>query len=160
MTQPSDHPPALPGLTRLSREAPISDVEEERTVRALRARGLLGRKRPRWPGRASRVALQLAAALVLFAGGIAVGVRVNYPPAPTVHADTASGGDAALAVQRAGTSFVQAIARVTTLDESPSSHEFAAAHEVAWNALQAAQTLLTRRAPFDSARGGPHVIWF
>lgn len=158
MIPPSDEPPAIPELARLPRDAEPSDLAEERTVQTLRASGLLGPRARRRPA-ALRVALQLAAALTLFAGGLALGARLGRTAtAPEPAAPEA--GDAALAVQRAGTSFVQAIANVTTMDGSRDLRVVATAHAAARSTLRAAQALLDTNRQTDSARGGPQVIWF
>ena len=58
-------------LAGLSREAPVGDLLEERTVRALRAAGHFGSM----PGKSSSLSLvlRIAAAIALFAGGVATG---------------------------------------------------------------------------------------
>lgn len=159
MIPPPDEPPAIPELGRLPRDAEVSELSEERTVQALRARRLLGPRARRRPAAAFRVALQLAAALALFAGGLALGERLGRTATPPPGAPTAA-DNAALAVQQAGTSFVRAIANVTTMDGSRDPRVIADAHAAARSTLRAAQALLDPNRQRDSARGGPQVIWF
>jgi hypothetical protein len=59
-------------LAGLPREMPTGDLLEEKTVRALREAGHFGSSRRRPPSRLSLV-LRIAAALALFAGGVATG---------------------------------------------------------------------------------------
>ena len=59
-------------LAGLSREMAPGDLLEEKTVRALRNAGHFGSARKQLPSRLSLV-LRIAAALALFAGGVATG---------------------------------------------------------------------------------------
>lgn len=61
-------------LRGLRRELAPSDLLEERVVRALKTRNLLGPRR--LPGRVSRWAAAVAAALALFFSGLMVGERI------------------------------------------------------------------------------------
>jgi hypothetical protein len=77
-------------LAGLRHEIPAGDLLEEKTVRALRDAGHFGSSRRRPPSRLS-LALRIAAALALFAGGVATG---RYMLAGETHesASTASPG--------------------------------------------------------------------
>ena len=59
-------------LSALPREMPVGDLLEERIVRALRSNGQLG-SMPATKRSPFRVALRIAAAIALFAGGVATG---------------------------------------------------------------------------------------
>ena len=98
-------------LAALPREMPVGDMLEERVVRALRREGHLGA-----PGRRFNrmpVAWKVAAALALFAGGVATGRYLLDSEAPraasaapaTIESGPASGGSA---VQVKGTQAVVA----------------------------------------------------
>jgi hypothetical protein len=67
-------------LAALPREAPVSDMLEERVVRALRRDGHLGATARR--SGSLPVAWKVAAALALFAGGVATGRYLLEPDAP------------------------------------------------------------------------------
>jgi len=73
-------------LAALPREVPHGDLLEERVVRALRSEGYFGVS-PRARNRAVGIALRVAAAVALFAGGVATGRFLMVPS----EAQTASG---------------------------------------------------------------------
>ena len=68
-------------LASLSREMPVSDILEARVVRALRSEGHLGESTS---GKARRIplSLRIAAAIALFAGGVATGRYILASEAP------------------------------------------------------------------------------
>lgn len=68
-------------IARLPREAVPPPTLEDTLVRALAARGLLGRLMPA-AGRYQRWGLAAAAAVMLFFGGYAIGLGGNEGPAP------------------------------------------------------------------------------
>ena len=63
----------IAALSALPREMQPSDLLEERVVRALRSEGHLGAAPKSQRNRGAWVALRIAAALALFAGGVATG---------------------------------------------------------------------------------------
>lgn len=71
--------PERDALAALRRDVPPSDVLEERTVRALTARGLLQRSSRRTSGVVARVAA-IAACVLFFLGGYVVGTRRTGSP--------------------------------------------------------------------------------
>ncbi|HUF35164.1 MAG TPA: YciI family protein [Gemmatimonadales bacterium] len=81
MTEPNGDltPRAREALAALPREAAPPPSLEEATVRALAARGLL-RRPPRRRPRPVELGLALAASVLLFLGGLAVGRREGSPP--------------------------------------------------------------------------------
>ena len=73
-------------LTGLQREMPPSDILEERVVRALRKEGYLGGGARQKNERLMNV-LRIAAAIALFAGGVAAGrylITPDVPPSASV----------------------------------------------------------------------------
>lgn len=156
----------------LPRIAPVDDLAEERTVRALRAEGLLRplpetlpvqRRRPLW------IPLQLAAGLALFVTGVAYGRRAapdapdQAPPSVTLRS-----ASPAEEVQRTGSAYVEALARLGT---TPAAHDTLIATteaEVATVTLRAA-AMQVARFEIDSAMAkritlrlqpAPPVVWF
>lgn len=65
----------------LPRELPPGDMLEERTVRALRGEGYFGARRSN-VSRGIRLGWRVAAALTLFAGGVATGRYLVAPASP------------------------------------------------------------------------------
>jgi hypothetical protein len=141
-------------LADLPREMDPGRLLEERTVRALRERGMIqaqaagGRVRripAAWLGGA------VAAGIALFAGGLATGQWIGVRS--TAHvveaARAADAGQAALAVQRTGSAHVQALERFAELSESASAGQTEQGREVAARMLRAAADELVRIAPDD-----------
>jgi hypothetical protein len=134
-------------LAALPRERTPGRLLEERTVKALRARGLL--REPH--RRASWLVASLAASLALFAGGFAAGqwtaTREVTTSLAAAHEQTAM--HAAQAVQQTGSAYVAALialARYTDSTKSPGVEE---GREAAAAALYAAASELVRLAPDD-----------
>ena len=99
----------------------------------------------------TRLPLQIAAALALFAGGILVGQRWGEPtradtPPPAAGAPLA----AAAEVQRAGSAYVSALSR---LDESAGPLEREQGVDAALSTLQGAAWELVRLRPDDPQAG-------
>lgn len=134
----------------LPREALPSAMLEERTVRELRARGILRRKRTIpvvW------LAGSIAASLALFATGVVVGqymttrttvsalAKMQDPDAATVAAN----------VQRTGTAYVQALEALVTVahQNQNGGQDMPQAREVALTALHEAANEVVRLAPND-----------
>ena len=172
----------------LPRERRPSDLLEERTVRALRARGLLGRGArvrpffsPAWATAAA------AAAVAVFVSGFAVGQylesRNTQQVMLTMHKQDAE--QAAAMVQRAGSAYVAALSALADQADTTRTlgggggaraQEVAEGREVAVNILHAAANQLVRIAPeepltakilqgLDRAAGkdttaGAQVVWF
>jgi hypothetical protein len=140
-------------LSALPREMDPGRLLEERTVRALRERGMIqaapgGRVRrvPRsWLGGA------VAAGIALFASGLALGQWMGTRA--TVHVVEAARApdtrQAALVVQQTGSAYVQAMARFAELSDSASTVQSAEGREVAARMLRAAADELIRIAPDD-----------
>lgn len=138
-------------FARLPREQAPGRMLEERTVHALRERGLLGerdRARPpawrSWPTAA-------AAAVALFVSGIAVGQWIGSRAVADsmAIANHQSALEAAAAVQRAGSAYVTALAALAEFADSSATPGFVQGREVALTALYAAARELALLAPDD-----------
>lgn len=154
---------------------------EERIVRALRDRGLLGRSRG-----SRRLGAWLSAAaagVALFAAGIGVGeYHGAWRVTTALEADNQPDArHAAALVQRAGTDYVTAVAKLAEVAASgKDATEASQGREVAVSALRAAAVELQHVAPDDplalrildvvkpaspdsspaSAAAGRRVIWY
>jgi hypothetical protein len=135
----------------LPRERVPGRLLEERTVAALRARGIL---RP-LPGRRVRwhprfVIAAIAASLALFAGGVGAGHWLaTRSPEPLAQPATADASESVLNVQRAGTAYVSALTQLVAAADSADAPAAAQAREVALAALWAAAGEVVRLAPDD-----------
>jgi hypothetical protein len=139
----------------LGRELDPDDSLEERTVRALRAEGLLRRAparvlafslSPAWVG------LAAAACFMIFAGGFAMGswieARHTTQVVSEMHQQDAT--RAAALVQQTGSAYVSALSALATYSEGTANNaQLAQGREVAVNALRAAASQLVRIAPED-----------
>lgn len=136
----------------LSDNAMPSALLEERTVRELRSRGLLRRKRIPIP--AAWLVGSVAASLALFATGVVVGQALNtrstVRAVAAIQQQTDAAG-AAAQVQRTGSAYVQALeALVTASHKTPSrGSDSLQAREVALTALHEAANEVVRLAPND-----------
>ena len=122
----------------LPQEPMPSALLEERTVRELRSRGLLRKKRflpPTW------LVGSVAASIALFAMGVVVGQYLGTRN--TVLSFSRSQMDAAAQVQQTGTAYVQALEALSKNKNNPQ------AREVALTALHAAANQVVRIAPND-----------
>ena len=139
----------------LSRKSPVEELERERTVRALQERGLLGSWRHQQKVRLSRIARQVAAALVLFCTGVAIGDRLGGEPLPGkgVPAGPESPLEMTVAVQQAGTQYVETL---TVLSKLPGSGEDSrdSARQTVRNTLMAAAEKVAQLYPEDALTGG------
>jgi hypothetical protein len=138
----------------LPRVADVVQEEEERAVRELWARGLLGggrRSRMAWP----RQVLQAAAALALFLGGLMLGRRLASSPAPLAGSPNAP----ALQIQRTGSSFVRALSQLSS-EPGLDPQAAATAREVALRVLRTGQWLLDHRRQPDAGPGKTRIVWF
>ncbi len=133
----------------LPREAEPSRLLEERTVEALRQRGLLGRRRWVWYRPPSLVAA--AAAVALFASGLAVGqwFGARTVVASVTAANHESAMQMAAAVQRSGSAYVAALTALAQVADSANGPTVEQGREAALAALYAAVGELMILAPDD-----------
>ena len=140
-----DHMAAL--AAALPRDRAPSRLLEERTVTALRKRGLIAlRGSRRWALR--RMATRVAASIALFALGVAAGQWLGARSTTNTvialqHNDALR---TAAEVQRAGTAYVAALQALARQSESNPSGQ---GREVALTALYAAANEMVRLAPND-----------
>jgi hypothetical protein len=141
-------------LAALPRERDPGRLLEERTVRALRERGMI--EAPAAGGRVRRIPRAwlggaVAAGIALFASGLALGQWMGTRATEQVVAATrvADTRQAALVVQQTGSAYVQAMARFAELSDSASAGQSAEGREVAARMLRAAADELVRIAPDD-----------
>jgi hypothetical protein len=134
-------------LEGLARKRMPGRLLEERTVRALRVRGLLAAPRIRW----SWVTAALAASIALFTGGFALGqMNATRTVAGVILAEREQTAmEAALMVQRTGSAHVMALARLATLSDSTANGAVEQGREAAKAALYAAAGELASLAPDD-----------
>ena len=159
--------PLNQAFAALPREYPTDAAEEERTARALRAAGYLGR--PRGTRRFVPMALRIAAAVALLATGFLYGTyRESRHTLEVLLAerDLDAAAHSAL-VQRAGSAYVRAIAEFGDAEAAPPE-----AREAALAALRAAALAVLRMDPasplssdllraINRGRREPaRVIWF
>lgn len=141
MSTHHDDFPGIPGLDQLPREAaPARDLWPEIETR-LTTQPLPARHR-------SPLFLRLAAAILLFASGVAVGHVWAPPEAEPPVAQTRGALAPATEVQRAGTEYVAALA---ALRREPRAEIRGQGREAALSALVGAAHELARLAPEDAA---------
>ena len=141
-------------LMSYARELPVeatpSPLLEERTVRALRKRGIL-RKRRSLP--TAWLVGSVAASLALFATGVVVGQYLGTRNTVTAIAQVQHKTDAAAVaaqVQETGTAYVQALAALNaTRSNTQNGQVNPQAREVALTALHEAANEVVRLAPND-----------
>ena len=154
----------------LPRTARVDDLALERTVAALRERGLLTSPKWRNTRRAWAVAGAIAASLLLFAGGVVYGQRIARP-------DTSSMSPAAQ-VQLAGSAYVAAVVRFGESSPDSVPANVVAGLQAGTATLHAAAATLARIDPSDAQverlrtmlefasstpgnnAGGRLVVWF
>lgn len=121
---------------------------EERTVRALRAEGLL-KTRPRLS--AARLVAAVAAGAVLYLGGVASGQWLTHRQTTQIVSDLQRDHamEAAALVQRTGSAYAQAIASLAALRAPGDSLSVSQGREVALTALYSAANELVRLTPDD-----------
>lgn len=150
-------------MLSLRRELDPDDSLEERTVRALRAHGLLHpapARVIRFPVSPAWIGLAAAACFALFIGGFAMGswleARHTTQVVAAMHEQDAT--RAAALVQQTGSAYVSAMAALAAATEGARSgapgtavagSDLAQGREVAVNALHAAANQLVRIAPED-----------
>jgi hypothetical protein len=134
-------------LAALPRERVPGRLLEERVVRALRARGVLHRRRPpmAW------LAAGLAASLAVFAGGFAAGQWATSRQLGNalVSAQDATARQAAETVQRTGSAYLTALAALARYADHPDAEAVQQGREAAFAALAAAAGELVTLAPDD-----------
>jgi hypothetical protein len=147
-------------LAALDRERDPGRLLEERTVRALRAQGLLQAPEPavaqRPRIRAAWIGAAAAAAAAVFLGGLALGQQMGSRAAVQAFAagNARSAEQAATAVQRTGTAYVTALSRFAELSDADSGEMDPAARAAAVRLLHAAADELVRIAPDDAVAAG------
>jgi hypothetical protein len=134
----------------LPREREPGRLLEERTVRSLRARGLLQRIGSRY-ARMPWLVAGLAASIALFVVGVTVG---QWLGSRTVAESMASAQqqtamEAAAAVQRAGSAYVTALMAFAAVADSSGNGAYSQGREAALNALYAAAFELVQIDPTD-----------
>lgn len=144
-------------LAALPREREPGALLEERTVRALRERGLIETRKA--GGRVRRIPMAwlggaVAAGIALFASGITVGqwmgTRATAQVVQAVQAQNER--QAALLVQQTGSAYVNALGQMAALSDSGRATP-REGREVATKILRAAADELVRIAPDDPIAG-------
>jgi hypothetical protein len=139
-------------LASLPRDRDPGRLLEERTVRALREHRLIGRRfRPRWYRRIPVIAAGVAAAVALFAGGLAVGqwIGTRTVAESMAAANHQTAMQAAAAVQRAGSAYVLALTALAQVADTAQGSAVAQGREAALTSLYAAVRELVLLAPDD-----------
>lgn len=133
----------------LPREREASGLLEARTVRALRARGLL--RAGAWQRRPWMAVAGIAAAAVMFLSGLAVGqwLGTRTVARSMASAQAASAMDRAIAVQRTGSAYVDALEALAQIADTSANGAVAQGREAALTALYAAVHELVLLAPDD-----------
>jgi hypothetical protein len=133
----------------LPRERQPGELLEERTVRALRARGLLRARRPRPFLAPAWITAAAAALIAVFASGFAIGQwiesRQTHEVVMAIREHDAA--QAAAMVQRAGSAYIDALTTLADVADSSRTPAVAQGREVAVNILHAAANQLVRMAP-------------
>jgi hypothetical protein len=143
-------------LQALPRERDPGRLLEERTVRALRERGMI--ETARADGRVRRIPMAwlggaVAAGIALFASGLAMGqwmgTRATEQVVQAVQAQNER--QAALLVQQTGSAYVQALGQLASMSDS--GRAAPQGREVATKMMRAAADELVRIAPDDPIAG-------
>lgn len=142
-------------LVGLPRQRDPGRLLEERTVRALRARGFLRPPgfQPGWWAAAA------AAAVALFATGFATGQRSASLGIASrfAEAQQAAAMQAAQQVQQTGSAYVAALAALTAVADSGDVNAVQQGREAARSALYAAASEFTQLAPGDPVAS--QILW-
>ena len=144
-------------LAALPREREPGRLLEERTVRALRERGLVQpqeRRRLRFP--AAWISGAAAAAIALFVSGLAVGQYMGARSTERVVAavQRENAQTAALLVQQTGSAYVSALSQFASLAAAGDTAGARQGREAAVGVLRAAADELVRIAPDDPVASG------
>jgi hypothetical protein len=137
-----------PMIEALPRELQASDLLEERTVRALRDAGILGRRRVITRG---WIAGAVAASIALFSSGLALGQWIASRNAANmlVAQHNANLQQTAALVEKAGNAYVQAMASLAESQQPRTSADALYARETALTILHQAANQMVRIAPND-----------
>jgi len=144
----------------LPREREPGRLLEERTVRALRERGLLHERTPAVEGRrrvlrfpAAWISGAIAAGLALFLGGLATGQYLGQRHATEMvsQVQARDAQTAALLVQQTGTAYVQALSKLTADTTGGANRQ---GREVAQQMLKQAADEVVRMNPNDQVASG------
>jgi len=136
----------------LPRERDPGEMLEERTFRALRARGLIGRPErhgivmsPAWLTAAA------AALVAVFTFGFALGqwLESRENSKTLVELRRQDAAQAAAVVQQTGSAYVAALSALTRASRSSNAEDVAQGREVATTILHAAANEMTRLSPND-----------
>lgn len=142
----------------LPREREPGRLLEERTVRALRARGLVQPPRATGWRTVPRAwwAAGLAAGLALFTGGVSVGQWVGASRAEAaLEAERArNAAQASAMVQQTGQAYVTALAAFARMADTASAGQAAQGRQAAQAMLHAAASEVVRIAPDDPVATG------
>lgn len=135
----------------LPREGRPGRLLEERTVAALRKRGLIGAHRPRRFWSVATVMTGLAASIAFFASGLAVGqwMATRTMATSLASANQVNAMHVAAAVQRSGSAYVAALAALAQLSDSAGPETVAQGREAALSALYGAVSEMVLLAPDD-----------
>ena len=136
----------------LPREAMPSRLLEERIVSELRARGYIGAgraRRPRWAP--FPLAAAAAAAVALFASGLAVGqwLGARHTAESMLALQRQDAANATAAVERTGSAYLSALGALAQASASSDPREVAHARQTAQNVLHEAANEMVRLAPDD-----------
>lgn len=144
----------------LPREREPGRLLEERTVRALRERGVLqaptAQARPRLRFPAAWISGAIAAGIALFVGGLATGQYLGARHAAEMVSlvQRQDAQNAALLVQQTGTAYVQALSRLSQVSDTTRGGAGRAGGEVAQQMLRQAASEVVRISPNDPVASG------
>ena len=139
-------------LDRLPPEREPGALLEARTVHALRAEGLLQpNRRPAVVLTPAWLAAGIAASLALFAGGVTVGqwLGARSTVQAIVAVEQANAWEVAALVQKTGSQYADALARLNQVPTSADSESVAQGREVALTALYTVANHMVQVAPDD-----------
>jgi hypothetical protein len=136
----------------LPREVMPGRLLEERVVSELRAQGYLGVRHARHAGWGRlRIAAAAAAAVAMFASGLAVGqwLGARHTANAMLALQRQDAANAAAAVQRTGSAYLSALGALAQASTSADPHEVALARQAAQSVLHQAANEMVRMAPDD-----------
>ena len=135
----------------LPRETMPSRLLEERVVSELRSRGLLGARMRRLVWGPLQIGAVAAAALALFASGLAVGqwMGARHTASAMLALQRQDAASTAAAVQRTGSAYLSALGALAQASASSDPQEVARARAAAQRVLHDAANEMVRLAPDD-----------
>ena len=143
----------------LPREREPGRLLEERTIRALRAQGVLREAAPparriRFP--AAWISGAMAAGIALFLGGLATGQYLGGRQADRMltQIQQRDAQQAALMVQQTGSAYLQALSRFSQVADTSRGGQSAQGREVASRMLRAAANEVVKLNPNDPVASG------